>query len=372
MRIGIDAREICEKPAGKGQYLSRLIEAWSGRSDIEIVVYLKDHQNDYSIGHNQWPQKLQAENIEIRRVGGNAFIWHINVARDLHSQNINLFLAGLSYQSAIFNKIFSQNTKTVTIVHDLAVFKLGDILHNKKAQIVERITLKRCTADSAKIIAVSESTKRDLLDIFPETESKISVILEAPMLKSDYDFPLKFENRKPYLLFVGTLEPRKNIINLIKAYSLLPEEIQEKYTLKLAGKKGWGGEDYVALITSLKLKDRIELLGYLESDELLDLYREASLMVYPSLYEGFGLPVIEAMAVGTPVLTSNISSLPEVVGDTCPLCDPNDINDIVKKIIMMLQKEKSDQCAGAVFERSKLFSWEKSGQEIEKIFEEIK
>src|SRR5690606_10512725 len=145
--------------------------------------------------------------------------WHRSVGKRLKKDGAETFFAALSYQSALWNRV-----PTVTVVHDLAVFRLAHFAHNRKAQIVERLTLRRCIAKSARVVAVSQSTKRDLLELMSAPEKKVSVIYESSLLGEDSaTAPLPFKDRQPFFLFTGTLEPRKNIKAFLSAFAGLPE-----------------------------------------------------------------------------------------------------------------------------------------------------
>jgi glycosyltransferase involved in cell wall biosynthesis len=173
-----------------------------------------------------------------------------------------------------------------------------------------------------------------------------------------------------FILFVGSIEPRKNLISLLKAYLLLPEYIKRDFKLLLVGLKGWKNVEILELLN--KLKGNAEYLGFVDNEELAGLYRKASCFVYPSLYEGFGLPPLEAMACGCPVVTSDVASLPEVCGDAAYYINPYNVESIAEGIHKVLTDRNLRQnLIERGLERSKLFSWEKSAREHIKVFEEV-
>ena len=366
MVVGIDAREICQRPAGKGHYLARLIANWQQQSAFPIVFYI---QEDQELPANFFKAKVWSSTWKVVKQKGRGPLWHRAVGRRLKADGVTVFFAALTYQSAIWNKV-----PTVTIVHDLAIFKLPHISHNKKAQLVERLTLAATVERSKKIIVVSENTKKDLLEATRINPLKVEVVFAASLLTEKYhpkeEEPLLLEQRGKYLLFVGTLEPRKNITTLLKAYSLLPKATQEEFHLKLVGKPGWGGEDYPALAKELGIEQTVEFLGYVDDSDMYDLYRKATALVYPSWYEGFGMPLIEAMSVGTPVVSSNRSSLPEVLGNTGILCSPDDPQEFAEATQTLLSDPKLyNRYSQEAYKRSKLFSWADSSQKIQNILE---
>ena len=162
-----------------------------------------------------------------------------------------------------------------------------------------------------------------------------------------------------YILYVGTLEPRKNITTVLQAYALLPKRIQSNYPLVLAGGKGWLMEKLEDEIRRLDIASTTVLTGYVPSQHLPALYSGATVFVYPSLYEGFGLPPLEAMACGTPVITSNVSSLPEVVGNAGILVNPHDVKRIKEEIERVIEDSSHRTMLSKLgLERSRRFTWE--------------
>lgn len=222
---------------------------------------------------------------------------------------------------------------------------------------------------SNKIISISESTKNDLINYLNIPEDKIKVIYLAAeegfyqikdkeKIKPVLDY---YGITKPYILYVGTLEPRKNIENLLRAYFKLSKNIKDEYLLVLAGTKGWKYEPIFKLIKELTLESNIIITDYVKHNDLPLLINGASLFVYISFYEGFGLPVLEAMACGIPVITSNTSSLPEITGDAGILVDPKNVEEISFSIQNVLENsyiQKELSIKG--IKQSKKFSWEKT------------
>jgi glycosyltransferase involved in cell wall biosynthesis len=354
LKIGIDARELCRQPAGKGQYLGRLVRLWAERPDVALIFYLRSGQ--------QLPEELgnhsAARSVTVSARGP---FWHRAVARRLRRDGVQVYFAALSYLSAWWNPV-----PTVTVVHDLAVFYARGVTHNRRAQLTERVALRRALRLSAKVIAVSQSTCRDLQRLSGGSSLQVQVIPEAALLHGPANASdiLPRAKREAYFLYVGTLEPRKNLKTLLRAYAALPAEIRQAYRLRLAGKAGWGGEDYPALAAELGIADRVDFLGYVPDAALPDLYARATLFLYPSWYEGFGLPVMEAMAAGTPVITSNASSLPEVVGEAGLCCDPEDPTAFTAAIQQLLDPEVFHRYSLAGFHRSRQFRWDKISEQI--------
>jgi glycosyltransferase involved in cell wall biosynthesis len=174
----------------------------------------------------------------------------------------------------------------------------------------------------------------------------------------DYDFS------QPYLLFVSTIEPRKNIQTLINAFNLLKQTVKLDHHLVLIGRKGWHYQPIFAAIENSPWTHHIHHLNYLSDEDVAFFYSKADVFVYPSHYEGFGLPVLEAMTLGAPVVTSNTSSLPEVAGDAALLIDPNDPMELAEAILKVISGSQFRQdLIHKGKARAKLFSWERTAKE---------
>jgi glycosyltransferase involved in cell wall biosynthesis len=232
---------------------------------------------------------------------------------------------------------------------------------------------------ASKIIAISENTKKDIIDYFGIDEEKIRVIylgvdrqfspqpdMDEVGVLSKYNLP------SGYILSVGTLEPRKNLIRLINAYKMVASSGEPVPKLVIVGGQGWGDEELGKVVRESGLIDLVILTGYVPDEDLPALYRNTTVFVYPSLYEGFGLPPLEAMACGTPVITSNVSSLPEVVGDAAILIDPYNTTEIAQAIASVLKdKELRERLRMNGLARSNLFSWDKTARETLKLYQEV-
>jgi alpha-1,3-rhamnosyl/mannosyltransferase len=227
-------------------------------------------------------------------------------------------------------------------------------------------------------IAISESVKREMVDHLSLQQDKITVI---PLGVEDCFTPISVDQLYPvmrkyglkpksYILYVGTLEPRKNILNLLRAYSLLPLSLRVTCPLVLAGEKGWLMEKLDKEIERLNIQRTVIKTGYVSREDLPFLYSGSTIFVYPSLYEGFGLPLLEAMACGVPVVTSSVSSLPEVVGDAGVLVHPEDIEKMAKEIQDLLNNSIRRQILGAMgLKRSKCFTWEKCAAKTLEVYD---
>jgi glycosyltransferase involved in cell wall biosynthesis len=229
------------------------------------------------------------------------------------------------------------------------------------------------------VLAISEATKRDIVTHLSIAEDRIRVVYAgvAPHFRPVTDPVILRETLSvfhlmpdEYLLHVGTLEPRKNLVRLIEAYALLlkgaPEPVPE---LVLAGAGGWKYQEIFALIETLKLHDKVRCIGRIPAEVLPVMYSGARVFVYPSLYEGFGLPPLEAMACGTPVVTSNTSSLPEVVGEAGVTVSPTDTVALAEALAgLLFDVERRQSLRAAGLARARLFSWERAARELIEIY----
>jgi glycosyltransferase involved in cell wall biosynthesis len=276
---------------------------------------------------------------------------------------------------------FTNKVPKIVTIHDLTPLILPET-HGTRFRLWWRwkFTLKLVKNRIDHVIAVSESTKNDCINYLDIPKEKITVIHNAvddifkPLIdKQKIENHLKKEYNidHPFILFVGTLEGRKNVPQLINAFYEV-KKMGLNHKLILVGMKGWKSEPIFEAIEKLGLKDEIIFPGYIPTSDLVKLYNVADVFVYPSLYEGFGLPPLEAMSCGCPVITSNTSSLPEVVGDAGILVDPHDTDGLAKAIYEVLSdNELRNQLVENSLERAKMFSWEKVAQETWKVYENM-
>lgn len=265
----------------------------------------------------------------------------------------------------------------ILTVHDLTMVKFPN--HRPEESHKHSKMIEKACSKATHIIATSEATKNDIIKYFNIDNRKISVtyqgtsnifkkILNKNKINKIID---KYGLKTPYLLFVGTIEPRKNIINLIKAFEKIAKNIPS-YNLYLVGRKGWNSDGIYDYYEKSKYKNRIEFLDYVSDEDLVYLYNGAKLFCYPSIYEGFGLPILEAMKCGVPVITSNISSMPEVGGKAVIYVDPKDHNDLAQKMQKTLKDEKVlEKLSWDSLKQSNKFSWDKCACQTYKIYKKV-
>ena len=241
--------------------------------------------------------------------------------------------------------------------------------------------LRHAAAHADRIVAISESGKADVVELLGVNEERVRVVYGGVLLE-EFAGPLdagplealkgKHGITRDYLIHLGTLEPRKNLPRLIEAYARVRDRRRDCPQLVLAGGAGWMFETIFETIERLHLARDVIHIGYLERTEAIMLLRGAWACVYPSLYEGFGLPVLEAMAARTPVLTSNVSSLPEVVGDTGILVDPGNVSEIEAGLVELIEhREAALRRTEAAYERATHFTWENSARALVQVYREL-
>lgn len=276
---------------------------------------------------------------------------------------------------------YSKNIRFVLTIHDLAIKKLKTV-GSFKNTIIQKLFLKKSLINANKIIAISEATKKDIIEFYRIKEEKIDVIYngtnfaEGKILSEaeEKEIQDKFKIKNtPFLFFLSTIEPRKNIPTLIKAFNYIKSKERTDLKLILAGGLGWKYEEVIKLFEASEFKNDIIMPGYISKEEKKYLYDNASIFVYPSLYEGFGLPILEAMSNKCLVLTANNSSLPEVGGDASyyyeNVLDYQELGDKILEIINESKEEKEKRREKGI-NQVKKFTWEACANETIKRFKE--
>ncbi len=267
--------------------------------------------------------------------------------------------------------------KVVTTVHDFS-FHVQPEWHPKERLKYFQKNFWENASASDWIITGSNFTKQEIMTYMDYPVDKITVIYHAVdhNIYKVYERSVLQKTKKNFklpdnfLLFVGSIEPRKNLINLLKAYHKLSDNLKKIHPLVLIGFKGWENKEIMDEIE--KEKSNIRYLGYVTDEELVHIYNLATLLVYPSLYEGFGIPPLEAMACGTAVIVSNVASLPEVCANAAEYVDPKNNSDITEKITLLLNnKKRRDALIIKGLEHVKKFTWERAAKEHMHVFEKV-
>ncbi len=341
LRIGIDARAAADVPAGRGRVVRELLRELSAR----------EHDRHRYVLYTQrvWDEQAFDERFRWRTIAAGEPRWHVLAARAANRE-CDVFLSCNSYLTAWFLRI-----PCVPIVYDLLTFDRA-MRPNRRSAIIERATIgpaaRRCSA----FIAISQATADALAARYPRTGplTRVAPLAVAPELLAA---PRNDSTALPppgFVLAVGTLEPRKNLPRLVDAYRRLDSQLQQRHPLVVVGALGWDTGETLSALHSLG--DRCTMLGYVSDGELMELYRRCAVFCYPTLGEGFGLPVLEAMAVGATVLTSNVSSLPEVGDGAVDYIDPRDIASIAAGLQGLLGDESRRASWGAARSRARASS----------------
>ncbi|XRP97070.1 glycosyltransferase family 4 protein [Methanocaldococcus sp. 16A] len=378
MKIGIIANPIDDIKTGIGSYTYNVL------SELFKIEYEKNNDNKYTIIHrkkcehlNNMLNKYNFLNEIIIPVPKIPFGHEIQkmIITPKVLKNHDFDIVHDVYHFGPF--LFLKKPKRILTVYDLTPL-LYSKTHKKSKVLMHKYYFPLVLKVTDKIIAISHHTKNDIIKHFKIPEDKIRVIHLAanenyrPLKENEINkIKQKYNLNDPFILYVGTLEPRKNILNLLKAFYKLKKQ-GIKHKLVITGKKGWKYRNIFELIDKLNLQKEVIFTGYVPDEDLPGLYNAADLFVYPSLYEGFGLPPLEAMACGTPVITSNTSSLPEVVGDAGIMVNPYDVDELAKAMYEVLTNDGlREELSKKGLERAKLFSWKKCAEEHLKVYEEV-
>ena len=265
---------------------------------------------------------------------------------------------------------------SVVTIHDLGYHLFPDAHPWRQRLYLEASTRWSARAATA-VIAVSQATATDLHRFYGTPAAKMTVVHEAGPVAVDVTAPevvavrARYDLARPYALFVGTQQPRKNILRLAQAYAALLQTAPVDFDLVLAGGAGWLSADLLAAVDALPLGSRLHRLGFTPDADLPALYAGARIFCFPSLYEGFGLPVLEAQSYGVPVMSANRSALPEIAGDAALYVDPTDVDAIAAAMLRLSQDEAlRQQLIAAGHENVKRFSWTKAAAETLAVLEE--
>lgn len=358
MRIGMNAA-LCStrdgyRQTGISRYISELIDGLervkSPGDDVLLFGQNTGPIKENPLARILWEQSLLPVNIAARRLD----VFHTPIGA--------VPVLGVA--------------PSVVTVHDLAFLKYPDQLPKSRRSwliAATRISARR----ASKIITVSQATANDLMEWLDVPEDRIQAIPLATSPKvqrvegtSLNMFRMKWNVEHPYILAVGTLEPRKNLPTLLRAFSRIKDQIE--HDLVLVGPEGWLTGELKATLEELNLGDRVRLTGFVSDEELGGWYSGADLFAFPSYYEGFGLPTVEAMHCGTPVLCSNNSVFPEVVGDAGVLIPADDVTAWADSIKSLLEDEsRRMELRERGFERAKLFSWDRTAQETYDVYKAV-
>jgi glycosyltransferase involved in cell wall biosynthesis len=344
MRIGIDGKVISSRAGGIGTSAFNLVRSCLRMAEerypqMEFVIFTGPHTRSEGIQGTNCTIDTRFQGIESSLLRLLLFI-----PRGLRTQHIDIF-HGLDHLGV---PLFAKVGRYVATIHDMIPLLWPQWVTRKHCLVVTAAYY--CLRRQADlVIAPSEATKADIVRRLQINPQRIAVIPWGcderfqPGGDPEHFEAVRQRYRLPsqYLLFVGTLEPRKNLTTLLHAYAVLRAEGCDKdLKLVVAGRTGWLYADIFDTVKTLALEEEVIFTGFVDDEDLPDLYRGAQLLVFPSLYEGFGLPILEAMASGVPVITSDLASMPEVAGEAAILVDAHDPKAIAEGIARVLAEDR--------------------------------
>lgn len=371
LTIGFDGYPFLEQLTGVGWYSYFLLRNLSQKNSLKINLYAKI----FHLGKNDnfFVNFDEFKNLRIRRYGieknlllGNIF-WEKIGEQILTPLFITLDRNDFFFSPNYFPPPnFKISIPIISTIHDCTFKVYPEFLQKETLENLQRY-LPEILFKAEKLISVSNHTKKDLIKFFNIRENKIKTVYNGFEVLPLHNKKLNLE---PYLLFVSTIEPRKNLLNIIKAFNILREK-GTNFNLVLIGKIGWKSEKIIKEIEQSPFKNFIHHLTYIKRDELGNFYKNAFCLLFPSFYEGFGLPILEAFSMGCPVITAENSSLKEIGGEACLYAD-NSAESIATAVIKIWEdKNLREKMIAKGFEISKNFSWEKTSEETFKLFNEM-
>jgi glycosyltransferase involved in cell wall biosynthesis len=378
MRIVLDARYIARRQSGVGEYTQRLIGALAeidGRNRYTCLVAADGPGLPVRRANlRPWPTRVSFED----HLRGDLWLL-VYLPLRLRARRTDVY-----HGPAVFLPHVKLGYRTVVTIHDLVSFLFPETVPRKYSLYMRLMT--RVAARSAdRIIAVSEATKGDLQRTLRVPAGKIAVIHEA--VGPEFGRPLRPETgaavvrryglRPPYCLFVGNLEPRKNLPRLIEAFARFRRRTpgggaHSRPQLALAGSRAWLHGGILRAVEAYGLADEVVFTGYVSPEDLPAVYAAASCFVFPSLYEGFGLPVLEAMAAGTPVVASRAGSIPEIAGDAAVLVDARDAGEMADAIgAVLTDGALRDRLIARGRQQAARFTWETAARQTLAVYDTV-
>jgi len=376
MKIGYDLDSLTLRSGGIGRYGVNLIN--------HLAKILLDETQDeiFVFFHRSFDRSLLDEREHLNfiekytRIKSNVLRKAIFLPFSVRGLKMDVF-HGVDHIGLPF-LYKSKTCRYVVTIHDL-ITRIYPRSFPIKQRLVQNTLLPHILRKADKVIVDSRATENDVRKFYPNQAEKIRVIYAGvesqfyPRSQDEVEKVLdKYSIGFKYFLFLGTLEPRKNIVRLIEAFIKLKQEGSIEHRLVITGRKGWLYKEILEKIQKSPFSQDIIFTDFVNDEDLPFLYSGAEIFIYPSLYEGFGLPVLEAMACGTPVIASNLSSLPEVAGEAGILIDPLEVEEIVQAMDKLSRdRELREELQKKGLERAKLFSWERVAKDTLELYQEM-
>ena len=367
MRVAIDARKLHD--FGIGTYIRNLLRHLA-RIDRDSEYVLLCQEYDVGVAAQLGPNFRAV----LEPSPTYSFREQVHVPWVLHRERPDVFHAPHYVLPPL------TRCRSVVTIHDCIHLMFPQYLPNRAAYVYARASMWSAARQARRILTVSEASKRDIIHFFDVPPEKVVVVYNAieerfavtPSEEAIARVRERYQLNHPFVLYVGNIRPHKNLVRLIEAFAELRTHGVGELKLLIIGDEISKLPALRRAVHSHKLHKHVRFLGYLEDDTLAILYRLASVFVFPSLYEGFGLPPIEAMASGTPVVTSNVSSMPEVTGDAAVLVDPYNVESIVEGIARVLgDPALAAQLRRKGIARAREFSWARSVARTREVYQEV-
>ena len=365
--IAVDGNWMCGKRTGMGTVAYNVVKQWRTTKDIRVVLYLPEELDE------EYADTIRQHGIETKILGKANYIkWEqFLLPRALREDGVDVLWS--PYNTAPL----MVNARRVITINDVIYMttSLKDVptLYKKAGMLYRRFVVSKVAKKADRIITISHYAKQEICHLFPYVEDKIDVIYDsaskdttALSAKEQEIFFNQHGICKPYILAFGSLEKRKNTLRVIKAYEKLPEQIKKSYQLVLFGFRGYDGSEVEHYLQVNRRNLDIKILGFVSEKEKNTLYQQCEFFVFPSLSEGFGIPVLEAYANRALVITSNTTSLPEIAGNAAVLVDPENVEEINQAVQNVLQwdDEKKAVYQYRANEQLGRFDWKKTAYEI--------
>ncbi len=365
---GLVAYALERNASGIGQYTLRLLEGLVATGHMPLVLQSGD-----------WPPGLHPDGYQVVRLPGSGLLpalltlGQVQIGWQARRRGLKLV-----HDPTGTIPLGLCKAKRVVTLHDAIPYVYPHV-STTMDRLVHHSWLPRAVKHVDAVITISQNSKKDLLEYLPIAEAKITVIAAAAgkhfqMMNEEKIAPAleRVGVERPYILYVGSVEPRKNLLRLLEAYQEVRKWSQSWRLVIVGARNYWKSSPVAQKVKDLGLEGQVKFTGYIPDEDLPALYNGADLFCFPSLYEGFGLPVLEAMACGTPVVTANSSSLPEVAGEAALLVDPYNVTELAAAMRRVLEDPAlAEDLRQKGLERVKQFTWEKTARETIAVYEKV-
>ena len=347
MRLGVDVTILSKSKAGISQYLNAMLTELD-RLEIELVLFGPQNLL-FDLGH--------LRNAKFYLRGSNKSIFSRIMCRLRLIRTASMMELDAFWGPANFLLPLPRNTFKIVTIHDFVFLRCPETMRTI-SRLFHKVSIPMSIDNADVILVPCQTIKDEYLQYVRGNTQKVFTISPASRFR-----PKDHNDEQCGILFVGTFEPRKNIVRLLKAYSQLPFEIKEEHSLTLCGREGWKMSDLSEFIASLKIESNVKIVRDADDSKLAELYQETACVILPSFYEGFGMPIVEAHSFGKPVIASNIGAISEVLGDGGVRIDPDSITSMQDAMHQILvNRSFREVLKDNALENAKRFSWSNSAK----------